>query len=106
MKPSGYKKIEQLLDNNFHVCETRGPKGPTKYIYPKNNDSKTRLIPCQKIIKINFKKNSNIKISKINNKDFVIGIAASGTTPYVIGAIKKCSVLNLVLVLALAVLFY
>ena len=72
VKPSGYKKIEQLLDNNFHVCETRGPKGPTKYIYPKNNDSKTRLIPCQKIIKISFKKNSNIKISKINNKDLLI----------------------------------
>ena len=27
---------------------------------------------------------------KINFKDVVIGIAASGTTPYVIGALKKC----------------
>ena len=27
---------------------------------------------------------------KINNKDSVIGIAASGTTPYVIGAIENC----------------
>ena len=27
---------------------------------------------------------------KINNKDSVIGIAASGTTPYVVGAIDKC----------------
>lgn len=27
---------------------------------------------------------------KINQKDIVIGIAASGTTPYVIGALKKC----------------
>ena len=27
---------------------------------------------------------------KINNKDSVIGIAASGTTPYVIGAIETC----------------
>ena len=27
---------------------------------------------------------------KINNNDSVIGIAASGTTPYVIGAIKTC----------------
>ena len=27
---------------------------------------------------------------KINNKDVVIGIAASGTTPYVIGAVKEC----------------
>ena len=72
VKPSGYKKIEQLLDHSFHVCETTGPKGPTKYIYPKNNDSKTRLIPCQKIIKIKFKKNSNIKINKIENKDLLI----------------------------------
>src|ERR1700739_1477403 len=28
---------------------------------------------------------------KINSKDVVIGIAASGTTPYVIGALKKCN---------------
>lgn len=28
---------------------------------------------------------------KINTKDVVIGIAASGTTPYVIGALKKCN---------------
>ena len=27
---------------------------------------------------------------KINSDDFVLGIAASGTTPYVIGALKKC----------------
>jgi N-acetylmuramic acid 6-phosphate etherase len=27
----------------------------------------------------------------VNNKDVVIGIAASGTTPYVIGALKKCT---------------
>jgi N-acetylmuramic acid 6-phosphate etherase len=27
---------------------------------------------------------------QINNKDVVIGIAASGTTPYVIGALEKC----------------
>lgn len=27
---------------------------------------------------------------KINNGDFVVGIASSGTTPYVIGALKKC----------------
>ena len=27
---------------------------------------------------------------KINNKDSVIGIAASGTTPYVVGAIRTC----------------
>ncbi|MCX8081335.1 MAG: N-acetylmuramic acid 6-phosphate etherase [Bacteroidia bacterium] len=26
----------------------------------------------------------------INNKDVVVGIAASGTTPYVVGALKKC----------------
>jgi N-acetylmuramic acid 6-phosphate etherase len=28
---------------------------------------------------------------KINSKDVVIGIAASGSTPYVIGALKKCN---------------
>lgn len=28
---------------------------------------------------------------KINTKDVVIGIAASGTTPYVMGALKKCN---------------
>lgn len=28
---------------------------------------------------------------KINKKDVVIGIAASGTTPYVIGALKECN---------------
>lgn len=28
---------------------------------------------------------------KINAKDVVIGIAASGTTPYVLGALKKCN---------------
>tara|TARA_B100000579_G_scaffold226058_1_gene185108 strand:- start:67 stop:882 length:816 start_codon:yes stop_codon:yes gene_type:complete len=28
---------------------------------------------------------------KINKKDFVIGIAASGTTPYVIGGLKSCN---------------
>ena len=72
VKPSGYKKIKQLLDNSFHVCETTGPKGPTKYIYPKNNVPKKKLIPCQKIIKISFKKNSNIKISKIENKDLLM----------------------------------
>ena len=27
----------------------------------------------------------------INTKDFVIGVAASGTTPYVIGALEKCN---------------
>ena len=72
VKPSGYKKIEQLLDHNFHICETTGPKGPTKYIYPKNNYSKKKIIPCIKIIKINFNKNSNIKINKIENKDLLI----------------------------------
>ncbi len=32
----------------------------------------------------------------INNKDVVIGIAASGTTPYVIGALQKCRENNIV----------
>lgn len=31
----------------------------------------------------------------INNQDFVIGIAASGTTPYVIGALEKCNEKNI-----------
>ena len=72
VKPSGYEKIEQLLDHSFYVCETEGPKGPTKYIYPKNNDLKTKQISCHKIVKIKFKKNSKLKIAKINNKDLLI----------------------------------
>jgi len=33
---------------------------------------------------------------KINKKDVVIGIAASGTTPYVIGALEQCNKNNIV----------
>lgn len=33
----------------------------------------------------------DLKSYKISTNDFVIGIAASGTTPYVIGALKKCN---------------
>ena len=32
----------------------------------------------------------DLKKHAINEKDIVVGIAASGTTPYVIGALKKC----------------
>jgi len=32
---------------------------------------------------------------KINTKDFVVGIAASGTTPYVISALKSCKEKNI-----------
>jgi len=32
----------------------------------------------------------DLEKEKISNEDVVIGIAASGTTPYVIGALKKC----------------
>ena len=32
----------------------------------------------------------------ISNKDIVIGIAASGTTPYVIGALEKCNESNII----------
>lgn len=32
----------------------------------------------------------DLKEYKVNNGDFVVGIASSGTTPYVIGALKKC----------------
>jgi len=72
VKPSGYKKIDQLIKNDFHVCETIGPKGPTKYIYPKNNDLKVKKIQCQKIVKISFKKNSKLRVDKIDNKDLLI----------------------------------
>jgi len=33
----------------------------------------------------------DLKKYKISNKDVVIGIAASGTTPYVVGALKECN---------------
>ena len=33
----------------------------------------------------------DLKIHQVNPKDIVIGIAASGTTPYVLGAIKNCN---------------
>src|SRR5699024_8861874 len=33
---------------------------------------------------------------KINEKDVVVGIAASGTTPYVIGALEKCRQHNII----------
>lgn len=32
----------------------------------------------------------DLKKNKITRKDFVIGIAASGTTPYVVGALEQC----------------
>ena len=37
----------------------------------------------------------DLKEFKINEKDIVIGIAASGTTPYVIGALKQCNLNNI-----------
>jgi len=33
---------------------------------------------------------TDLKGHRINKKDVVVGIAASGTTPYVVGALKKC----------------
>ncbi len=33
----------------------------------------------------------DLEAANISTKDFVIGIAASGTTPYVIGALEKCN---------------
>ncbi len=33
----------------------------------------------------------DLKSHKISKNDFVIGIAASGTTPYVIGALESCN---------------
>lgn len=37
----------------------------------------------------------DLQVHKINEKDVVIGIAASGTTPYVIGALKTCNQNNI-----------
>ncbi len=37
----------------------------------------------------------DLQAHNINEKDFVIGLAASGTTPYVIGALKKCNSNNI-----------
>ena len=38
----------------------------------------------------------DLKKHNIHKKDIVIGIAASGTTPYVIGALKKCAENNII----------
>ena len=38
----------------------------------------------------------DLKYHYITDKDVVIGIAASGTTPYVIGALKKCREKNII----------
>ena len=38
----------------------------------------------------------DLKEYNINGKDVVIGIAASGTTPYVIGALEKCNENNII----------
>ncbi|WP_396127439.1 N-acetylmuramic acid 6-phosphate etherase [Aurantibacillus circumpalustris] len=38
----------------------------------------------------------DLKKNKINSKDVVIGIAASGSTPYVIGALQACNENNIV----------
>lgn len=37
----------------------------------------------------------DLKMYDINANDFVVGIAASGTTPYVVGALKKCNEKNI-----------
>mgnify|MGYP001627753660 CR=1 FL=1 len=39
---------------------------------------------------------NDLQKNNISTKDIVIGIAASGTTPYVIGALKKCNENNIV----------
>jgi len=36
-----------------------------------------------------------LQTNKITAKDVVIGIAASGTTPYVVGALEKCAANNI-----------
>lgn len=38
----------------------------------------------------------DLKSFNISNKDVVVGIAASGTTPYVIGALKECNDRNII----------
>ena len=38
----------------------------------------------------------DLRKHKINEKDVVIGIAASGTTPYVVGALEKCNENNII----------
>lgn len=38
----------------------------------------------------------DLRKHKINDKDVVIGIAASGTTPYVVGALEKCNENNII----------
>ena len=38
----------------------------------------------------------DLKNYKITNKDIVIGISASGTTPYVLGALEKCKKNNII----------
>lgn len=38
----------------------------------------------------------DLRKHKINEQDVVIGIAASGTTPYVIGALEKCNENNII----------
>lgn len=38
----------------------------------------------------------DLKVYNINSKDIVIGIAASGTTPYVISALQKCNENNII----------
>jgi len=38
----------------------------------------------------------DLETHQISEKDVVIGIAASGTTPYVIGALKKCNESNII----------
>ncbi|WP_299440443.1 N-acetylmuramic acid 6-phosphate etherase [uncultured Aquimarina sp.] len=38
----------------------------------------------------------DLETYQISTKDVVIGIAASGTTPYVIGALKKCNESNII----------
>ncbi|EDP69924.1 glucokinase regulatory protein, sugar phosphate isomerase [Flavobacteriales bacterium ALC-1] len=38
----------------------------------------------------------DLKAKNISNKDVVVGIAASGTTPYVISTLKKCNEKNII----------
>ncbi|WP_299555731.1 N-acetylmuramic acid 6-phosphate etherase [Seonamhaeicola sp.] len=38
----------------------------------------------------------DLKAHKISDKDVVVGIAASGTTPYVIGALEQCNKNNII----------
>lgn len=71
IKKSGFKKIDQILDDGFYDFRTVGPKGPTRYLYPKENNIHKDLVPCDLIIKINYDCKFKISVSKLHQKDIL-----------------------------------